>query len=280
MKLLSIQTIVIIVIFAFFLASGCISSNNSQTCNFSQSYRQGINESGIYKNFINIGKDRIASIVNNTSSMGQDPQRLSQIAQLITQDFTDPNWPNQTKDDRIFCYYPNSSHQYDYCQINGPENLAPYLDNNYTDRIFVSDKLGHIRQECGSLGYDPYLIAYQKTGDCQELAYFFKEVANESGFETRVVQADKTGLHDWDEVNISGEWKFFDPQRYGEFNGTGDSSRWFGNRSDYTNSDVSGFSLTQIIGGGVCVLDDQRNSIQDITISYDPNNTTPHGKWC
>jgi hypothetical protein len=278
MKSLSIQTIVIIIIFIFFLVSGCISSNDSQTCNFSQSYKQSINESGIYKNYINVGKERITSIVNNTSSMGQDPERLSQMAHLITQDFTDPNWPYQWN--TSFYYYPNSPHSYDYRLINGTENLAPYLDKNLTDLIFVSDKLGHIRQECGSLGYDPYWIAYQKTGDCQELAYFFKKVANESGFETRVVQADKTGLHLWNEVNVNREWKFFDLQRYGEFNGTGDSSRWFGYRSDYANPNVSGFSLTQIIGGGVCVLDDQRNPIQDVTLNYDPNNTTPHGKWC
>lgn len=267
----------IIVIAAFFLASGCISSSNSHTCNFSQSYKQSINESGIYKNYINIGKERIASIVNNTSSMGKEPERLSQIAHIITQDFTDPNWPHQWNKS-IFCYYPNSTHMYDYCQISGPENLAPYLDENHTDLIFVSDKLGHIRQECGSLGYDPYWIAYQKTGACQELAYLFKEVANESGFETRVVQADKAGLHDWDEVNINGEWKFFDPQKYGEVNGTGNQSQWFGDRPDYIS--VSEFSLTQIIGGGVCVLDDERNPIQDVTLSYDPDNTTQHGKWC
>jgi hypothetical protein len=268
MALAIMLCIICLVVLAFFV--GVLYTNNNQT------NMQGIRESLLYKNYIlPIGKERIANIVSQTASMGQNPSRINQIAYLITQNFTDPNWPYQMTNE-TFCYYPNATIPYDYCSIYENENIPPSSTTNCTYLMFVSDKSGRIRQGCGPLGSDPYWIAYQRTGKCQELSIIFKKVTSEAGFDTRIVSSNGT-QHNWNEVNINGEWKFFDLQKYGELQGKGDSSQWFGNRSDYYIA--AGFPLKDLTLWGVCVHSDN-STILDVTSSYDPNNTTTPIKKC
>ncbi len=57
-------------------------------------------------------------------------------------------------------------------------------------------------------GNDPYWIAYNMVGACNELSNLFAYMANESGIPSRTVQ---TVNHQWVEVNISGKWMYYDP---------------------------------------------------------------------
>lgn len=240
---------------------------------------QKIDESyhAIYHNFIrNAGKERIENIVNLTSPYGKNSTRLIKIASAITEEFTDPNWAYQMNDE-FFCNYPNWDQPYTYCLIGSDDKIQTLKNQSLKNITFVSDKKGHIRQGFGTdLSTDPYWIAFQKTGECQELSVLFNAVAHESGFETRIVGANGTA-HIWNEVQIEGSWKFFDVQRYGEVKGQGDPSQWFGERSEYSKN--TGFDLEKITLWGVCVHDYQKNiDIEDVTIYYDPDLTFPHGK--
>ena len=181
------------------------------------------------------GKSEINTIVNKTSYLGQNPKRLTLIADMIVSNFTNPNWVYQ-QNEYFFCYYPNGTPHYNYCLIIGQTNVTTLDDQPTSNLTYVSDKLGHIRQGVGrDLSTDPYWIAFQKTGECQELAFLFNQTANDCGFETRIVHSDGVN-HFWNEVKINGEWKFFDAQKYGELKDKNNSSIWFGNTSDYADS--------------------------------------------
>ena len=153
------------------------------------------------------GKFKIDTLVNQTSYLGNNPERLNLIAKLTTDDFSDYYW-NSTK------------YEYSFLGSN-----SRYAINKY-GRIYQRDK--------GSLDLtrDPYWIAFQKTGQCQALSILFNQTANDSGFETQIVRSDNLD-HFWNEVYLDGEWKFFDVQQYGYVQGRGSSSQWFGNRSDF-----------------------------------------------
>ena len=187
------------------------------------------------------GKLEIESMVEKTLYLGKDPRRLTLIADMITNNFTDPSWTYQ-ENEKYFCYYPNDSPIFNYCPLQGQNNLSNINEQPLANKTYVSDKLGRIRQYVVEykdgivLNTDPYWIAFQKTGECQDLSILFNETANESGFVTRIVRSNGNG-HFWNEVNIDGEWKFFDVQQYGEVKySTNNSSKWFGNTSDYANT--------------------------------------------
>jgi len=221
------------------------------------------------------GKTEIENIVSQTSQLGTDPKRLTIIADLIIQNFTDPNWQYQ-QNEKYFCYYPNDKIRYNYCLLQG-DKIKSIYGQSLLNATYMFDKLGHVRQYGGTdLSTDPYWIAFQKTGECQELSVLFNRTANESGFVTRIVRSSGIG-HWWNEVNIDGEWKFFDVQRYGEMKTTNNSiTYWFGNTSDYAN--WTGFPLSNITKSGVCVYNIQTNSDgEDVTGQYDPKKLSSHG---
>jgi len=194
------------------------------------------------------GNMEIDSIINRTSSFGEDPKRLALIAEMITNDFTDPNWGYQ-RNENYFCYYPKVNY-YNYCCLLG-QNDVNSTELSLINCTYMVDKKGRVRQynvEYSNgivLSKDPYWIAYQKTGECQELSILFNDIANKAGFETRIIRSDGIN-HFWNEVNISGDWKYFDVQNYGDAKGSGNSSNWFGNTSDYANL----FSLCDMINKG------------------------------
>jgi hypothetical protein len=225
------------------------------------------------------GKLEIDIIVNKTSYLGKESKRLTLIADMITSDFTDPYWPHQ-QDENHFCYYPDDEKMpYNYCRLQGQNNLKSLgSDHDKYNNTYLFDKKGRVRQlhvNTGmiALNIDPYWIAFQKTGACQELSVLFNKTANESGFVTRIVYSDGNS-HFWNEVNIDGEWKFFDVQRYG-MNDTNDSSKWFGNTSDY--ADAYPWPLCNMINNGtkrgifVCDINLLCN-IESRNVEYDPNN--------
>ena len=196
------------------------------------------------------GNTEIFRIVNETSLFGHNPERLNQIAYLITSNFTNPNW-NQQRNEDFFCYYPQVDY-YNYCCLLGPEDLSSVTTLTINECKYMRDKTGRIRQyhavygEDLILNSDPYWIAYQKTGECQELSILFNKTANESGFISRIVRSDGNG-HFWNEIKIDGEWKFFDVQRFG-MRDTNNSSKWFGNTSNY--ADAYPWTLCNMINQG------------------------------
>jgi hypothetical protein len=233
----------------------------------------------------NSGKMKISSIVNDTSYLGNDPKRLTLIADAITRNFTDPNWHDQ-QNVQYFCYYPNDSVHFNYCELQGQDDIKSLIQDanaNQQNVTYITDKFGHIRQYVWDYGIalnqDPYWIAYQQTGECQELSILFDTVANESGFVTRIVRSDSIG-HYWNEVNINGEWKFFDVQEYGDIrssiNSSSNSSLWFGNTSDYANA--QNFPLCDMINKGkppgIYVYDSvNRFNGENRDNAYDPTNS-------
>lgn len=227
------------------------------------------------------GKMEIYRIVDETSYLGKDPKRLALIADNITSDFTDPYWKRQW-DENTFCYYPDDEKMpYNYCRLKGQNNLKSLgrNDDEYNN-TYLFDKRGRVRQNIANkktgmvaLNIDPYWIAFQKTGACQELSVLFNKTANESGFVTRIVYSDGNS-HFWNEVNIDGEWKFFDVQRYG-MNDTKDSLKWFGNTSDYAYAYP--WPLCNMINNGskpgIFVCDMELNcNVENRNEAYDPNN--------
>lgn len=227
----------------------------------------------------NVGKSNIDEIVDNTSYLGKNPKRLTQIADLITRDFSNPNWDYQ-QNDTLFCYYPDDRVKYNYCLLTGQGTLTTLTGQPLKESSYMVDKKGRMRQyyvNSGMIGLntDPYWIAYQKTGECQELSVLFNETANKSGFVTRIVRSNGNG-HFWNEVNIDGEWKFFDVQKYGMKN-TNDSSKWFGNTSEYANA--YSWTLCDMINEdskkskpGIFVYDINHDGYgENRNIAYDPD---------
>jgi len=165
-----------------------------------------------------------------------------------------------------------SGEKYDYC--------CSIAGTPLRECAHMHDKSGRIRQFSADesngivLNRDPYWIAFQKTGKCQELSVFFNKTANDSGFVTQIVRSDGNE-HMWNEVNIDGEWKFFDVQRYG-MKDSENSSKWFGNTSDY--ADANPWTLCNLINKGdkpgifVYVLNTGGYSEKNRNQAYDPNN--------
>jgi hypothetical protein len=222
------------------------------------------------------GKREIDKIVNKTSYLGKDPKRLTLIADIITSDFTNPYWPHQNETD--FCYYPDDQMHYNYCRLHGQNNLTSLGKKDDPKNTYLFDKRGRVRQIRNSssmvaLNKDPYWIAFQKTGECQELSVLFNKTANEAGFVPRIIYSE--GIrHHWNEINIDGEWKFFDVQRYGMMD-TNDSSKWFGNTSHYANAYP--WPLCYMINKGskpgIFVYDlEHESNLENRNEAYDPNN--------
>jgi hypothetical protein len=216
----------------FLLVSGC-SSLDAENRKLDEHYKT-LYYSGIH----DAGKIEVDGIVNNTSYLKKDPKRLTLIAYLITSNFTNPNWQYQ-RDEEHFCYYPQANY-YNYCCALAADNISLVKELSFNECHYMHDKSGRIRQFYGVYGngvvlnVDPYWIAFQKTGECQELSVLFNKTANESGFVTRIVRSDGIG-HFWNEVYVDGDWKFLDVQRYG-MKDTDNSSKWFGNTSDYAEA--------------------------------------------
>ena len=231
-----------------------------------------------YDSYIkNEGQLFIDAVVAKTQKYGNNSERINQIAYLITQEFSDPIWA-------------------DIADLNGEVYWEKYFYGNSSDsayKVFINNSLiapqywfekrGKVRvtnSDNNPIFWNPRWIAYQKTGECQELSVLFNATANKAGIETRIVRSDGaygTG-HFWNEVNVSGKWQYFDLQQYGAKKNTNDSAYWFGNTSDYAGKNFNSkeCDLTKY---GVYILDLQNAGYMQppITESYDPNNLCKHG---
>jgi hypothetical protein len=152
---------------------------------FSQKYIEEINPKG---------KIIISSELEKIKSIKGVDSKLDEIFTWEMQDWNNPLWENSN-----FSYY------------NGSLNFLSYKDNITKIRAdpHFDFTLFHPQTPDGKFyGNDPYWIAYNKVGACQELSNLFSFMARQSGIESRTVQ---TVGHQWVEVNVSGKWKYYDP---------------------------------------------------------------------
>ncbi len=209
------------------------------------------------------GNRMINRIVSDTSDYGRTPYRLNVIANKIAENFTDIYWPSQQKEN-YFCYYTNSSGkgEWTWCPpFNG------FFGNNPRAYGYITDKKGRVRSTLpNDLTYSPEWIAYQKTGACEAISILFNETANRSGFVTRIVSSDSAG-HFWNEIEVNGEWKYYDIQRYGQVKGTSEESFWFGNRTEYGRR--SGFTYSELTKNGICVFNLATKKCGDESVTRD-----------
>lgn len=196
-----------------------------------------------------IGNDSINSIVEKTKNYHHSPERLTEIASLITKNFTDYWWPYQ--EDR-FCSYqsnPNAKIPYGWCSPYYGTPLYRIFDEN-RHYAYVKDKRGHVvNYDTTDLSVNAEWIAYQQAGNCQQISVLFNETANRSGFISRVVRA-RGFDHMWNEIQINGSWKIFDIQQFGKNNGSDikESKFWNADPPEYVKfqnkTNMTVFTLT------------------------------------
>jgi hypothetical protein len=138
----------------------------------------------------------IQQILNNISNISDPYQKLEAIAKWEVDPFFNV-----------------------YREIRDNESYVYNLRGKY-----LCDDEGRVRALGGAkYNNDPYWIAEQRFGACGELAYLFSYIANQSGFETKVVLANQVineknpngySNHAWVEVKIDDEWNYYDPTNY------------------------------------------------------------------
>ncbi len=211
------------------------------------------------------GNNTINNIVSQTQKYDNSPVRLSKIALLISQNFSNSWWPYQWEE--RFCPYQNSS-TYGWCSPYYGTPLYKIYDENKMKYPYLVNKLGNVTAYVtNDLSVNPEWIAYQKGGNCQAISILFNETVNRSGFVSRAVRS-KGYDHVWNEIEINGSWKVFDIQQFGYSNGTviTDSPYWNVDPKNYskfigqTNFSVYTFNLTDYGFG------------ENITSSYFPES--------
>ena len=210
------------------------------------------------------GNATINSIELQTRNLNQTPTRITKIATLITQNFSDSWWPYQWKE--RFCYYPNDSPTYNWCSPYYGTPLYQVFDTRPCVYTFVVDKQGHAAiWHRNDLSNDPKWIAYQRGGNCQTISILFNETLNRSGFVSRVVKFNGFN-HVWTEVNLNGKWKVFDIQKFGEMNNTSNQNSFYWD----VDPTVYGMSYTNLTVFSLNLTDDGLG--ENITDLYFPPN--------
>ncbi len=224
------------------------------------------------------GSEFIDSVSEKAKHSGNDLEKLNIIADSITNNFSDPFWRDNLEADGLNHWQKNF-----YSNLSGNE-YKQFINKSSVMPQFWFDKRGRVRVDYiteNSFYRSPEWIASQQTGACQELSVLFNATANRAGIETRIIRSDGAyypGGHLWNEVNISGEWQFFDVQQYGLNQNTNNSTQWFGNTSEYA-SIILPDAECDLTRYGVYILDNSHEGYAEppITDSYDPKHHCPHG---
>jgi len=153
-----------------------------------------------------------------TTQIKDDDSKLDEIFRWEMNDWHNPLW-----EPRNFSLYNNSLNYISY--KNNSKKIRP---NNFFAFFYY-------KQQTPSgvyFGNDPYWIAYNKVGACQELSNLFSYMAAQSGIKSRTVQT--IWDHQWAEVEINGQWKYYDPWcavEHGYYNSTDGNltfkSKWY-----------------------------------------------------
>ncbi|WP_083523389.1 transglutaminase domain-containing protein [Methanofollis ethanolicus] len=170
----------------------------------------------IYKTTIQPhGEQEIEQIVARVRNISDTSEKLDAIAAWETENFTEIYWEKSREN-----------------------NLSIKIMDPPIGR-WVYESTGKIRPMNNPYANDPAWIAYYRFGACGELAHLFADVANRSGYETRVVVAilkNPPGNHAWAEIKIGDEWEYYDPTVYGEYHYLGKQAfhgRWFNKIENY-----------------------------------------------
>lgn len=202
-------------LFRIFLALGviialCIVFGYGQIMKWNyekQAIKTDINYTKQYEEIIKPeGAKKINEILFEVSKIDIPQEKLNAIAKWETQNFTSFYWGHA---------------------FTGTDDLSRYY--TYDD--------GKIRAFVGKYGInalyrdDPYWIAYQMAGECEEKAVLFEEVASRAGFITRVV--GYPDQHAWVEVKDNNTWWYFDPDSYHYYIGDKlNETKWY-NRTQF-----------------------------------------------
>jgi len=162
------------------------------------------------------GEEEIQRIVTEVKNISGTSEKLDAIAAWETENFTEYFWEKYRGNDLSL------------------KMMDPPIGR------WIYESTGKIRPMNSPYSNNPAWIAHYRFGACGELAHLFAEVANRSGFETRNVMAilkNPTGNHAWVEINVDGEWWYYDPTVYGEYHQLGIQAwngRWFHPIEEYS----------------------------------------------
>ena len=137
--------------------------------------------------------DTINAVIKDCAN--DDPKtKLNKIFRWEMHDWHNPDWePGKTWRSGDF---PT------YLFYNGN------LSKSYAAREYEFTGFSQKNPDGKFYGDDPYWLAYNKVGACQELANLFSFMANKAGIKSRTVQ---TIWHKWVEVEINNETLYYDP---------------------------------------------------------------------
>lgn len=175
------------------------------------------------------GESDIEKIVQNVSNISDSHEKLEAIALWQVSNWQDTFWEQRFRND--------TSYRWSLLGVRDPTSNQAYgYEYNEFGGIRAIDSAKYTNNETW--------IAGNRIGNCEDLATLFSYVANQSGFETRIVTADFVGRngdgHVWNEVKINGKWQYYDIDRAGQYyhydknvKSWGD---WRGNPESYTIS--------------------------------------------
>jgi len=172
--------------------------------------------------------DRIIQVVvNNISNLNNTHEKLNAILEWELKDWVNPLWGYSS----VTCYGPACRYVYfnnDKTKMRANINFPPRFGTIYFPN-------------------DPAWIAYHKVGACQEISVLFSNISNRIGYKTQTVA---WLTHQWSEVNIDGEWWYYDPvcsyEKY-HLNMTY-YNRWF-NKTKYFRENCYSEALIVVDGG-------------------------------
>jgi len=142
------------------------------------------------------GEEKISAILSEVKMINQTDKKLERIAEWEAEGFTG-----------VFNQEPSF-------KLPG---ILLWFGAGYGVYFNISDKQP-IKIRPGSISFynDPFWIAYFKTGACEERAYLFNYIANQSGEISRVVKSPGND-HGWVEVYNGTDWIYADPTFYFEY---------------------------------------------------------------
>jgi hypothetical protein len=168
------------------------------------------------------GAKRLNSILNTVDKIDDPREKLNTIAEWEIQNFTSYYWGAEFPE-------PDNLHRY-YIYSNGKTRA-------YTNNLGMNSPYKD----------DPYWMAYEKAGECEEKAALFKTVADRAGFTTQGV--GYPGLHAWVEIKntSTGEWLYFDPDCYHQYLGDPLNSTLWYNQTKYYRINCLNFDSSVIV---------------------------------
>lgn len=216
--LISLIIALIIGYFIYFISSSPITENEQKN---SKNLTEIDNFLKIrYSNEIYPEGKKIISTELDRINLSTDPEsKLDEIFTWEMRDWHNPKQPyyNMNLNESGFSCFDNACYYLIYNNDIKKLKASPFYDGilypqKNPNGLFYAD--------------DPYWLAYHKIGACRELSTLFAYMAQHAGIESRTVQ---TFGHQWAEVKINGNWKYYDPWcaiEHGYFNST-DGNRTF-----------------------------------------------------